>query len=85
MLNSTSRDAGLYILNSFEANGSKRSRRTLVSATVHPKEKSQSSGFQIPASRFRILGCSPYKEVKPNDNKKYQALATLLRFPGNVP
>ncbi|KAF3513004.1 hypothetical protein F2Q69_00006086 [Brassica cretica] len=54
MLNSTSWDAGLYILNSFEENGSKRSRRTLVPATVHPKEKSQTNGFQIPASRFQI-------------------------------
>ena len=54
MLNSTSRDAGLYILNSFEANGSKRSGRTLVPATVHPKEKIKTSGFQIPASRFRV-------------------------------
>ncbi|KAL0706042.1 hypothetical protein Bca4012_072468 [Brassica carinata] len=54
MLNSSSRDAGLYILNSFKANGSKMSRRTLVPATVHPKEKSQTSEFQIPASRFQI-------------------------------
>ena len=58
MLTSTSRDAGLYILNSFEANGSKRSRRTLVSTTVHPKEKIQTSGFQIPASRFQVPASS---------------------------
>ena len=42
-------------------------------------------GFQVPDPRFRIFGCSPYKEVKPNDPTKQQALTTLLRFPGNVP
>ncbi|KAL0773120.1 hypothetical protein Bca101_038271 [Brassica carinata] len=65
MLNSTSRDAGLYILNSFEANESKRSRRTLVPATVHPKKKAKplgsrsqlpGSGFQLPGSRSQLPG-----------------------------
>ena len=82
MLNSTSRNAGLHILYSFEANGSKRSQRTHIPATVHPKEKSQTSEFlasrfqfpasrfQIPGSRFWILGRSPYKDVKPNDPTK---------------
>ena len=71
MLNSTSRDAGLYILNSFEANGSKRSRRTLVPATVHPKEKSQTSGFQIPASRFQIQA------------SRFQILASRFQIPAS--
>ena len=35
-------------------------------------------GFQVPDPRFRIFGCSPYKEVKPNDSTKKQAPTTLL-------
>ncbi|KAF3505672.1 hypothetical protein F2Q69_00005706 [Brassica cretica] len=34
--------------------------------------------FQVPDRRFQIFGCSPYKEVKPNDSTKKQAPTTLL-------
>ncbi|KAG2282740.1 hypothetical protein Bca52824_053960 [Brassica carinata] len=46
--NTTSRSAGLHTLYSFGANGSKRSQRTHVPATIHQKEKAKplGSGFQ---------------------------------------
>ncbi|KAF3587981.1 hypothetical protein F2Q69_00030750 [Brassica cretica] len=58
MLNSTSRDAGLYILNSFEANGSKRRRRTLVPLLFIQKKKAKPFGSrsQLPGSRSQLPG-----------------------------
>ncbi|KAF2561016.1 hypothetical protein F2Q70_00017287 [Brassica cretica] len=54
--NSTSRSAGLHSLYSFGANGSKRSRRTHVPATIHPKEKAKplGSGFKLPGSGSQV-------------------------------
>ena len=56
--NTTSRSAGLHTLYSFGANGSKRSRRTHVPATIHPKGKAKplGSGFQLPGSGSQLLG-----------------------------
>ncbi|KAF3515683.1 hypothetical protein DY000_02059754 [Brassica cretica] len=54
--NTISRSAGLHILYSFGANGRKRSRRTDVSATIHPKEKVKplGSGFKLPGSESQL-------------------------------
>ncbi|KAF2556133.1 hypothetical protein F2Q68_00015244 [Brassica cretica] len=56
--NTTSRSVGLHILYSFEANGRKRSRRTRVPATIHPKEKAKplGSGFQLLGSGSQLPG-----------------------------
>ncbi|KAF3588270.1 hypothetical protein F2Q69_00029020 [Brassica cretica] len=56
--NTTSRSVGLHILYSFEANGRKKSRRTRVPATIHPKEKAKplGSGFQLPGSGSQLPG-----------------------------
>ncbi|KAF3538489.1 hypothetical protein F2Q69_00023304 [Brassica cretica] len=58
--NPTSRSAGLHILYSFGANGRKRSRRTHVPATIHPKEKAKplGSGFQLPGFESHLPGAT---------------------------
>ncbi|KAF3554223.1 hypothetical protein F2Q69_00014503 [Brassica cretica] len=58
--NTTSRSVGLHTLHSFGPNGSKRSRRTHVPATIHPKEKQNlwvpGSSFQVPDPSFWVSG-----------------------------
>ncbi|WZZ60927.1 hypothetical protein YC2023_061034 [Brassica napus] len=56
--NTTSRSTGLHTLYSFGANGSKRSRRTHVPATIHPKGKAKplGSGFQLTCSGSQLPG-----------------------------
>ncbi|KAF3602095.1 hypothetical protein F2Q69_00036361 [Brassica cretica] len=56
--NSTARSVGLHTLYSFGAKGSKRSRRTHVPATIHPKEiaKPLGPGSQFPGSGSQLPG-----------------------------
>ncbi|KAL0690483.1 hypothetical protein Bca4012_090161 [Brassica carinata] len=48
----------VFIPYSFRANGSKRSRRTHVHVTIHPKGKAKplGSGFQLPGFGSQLLG-----------------------------